>query len=100
MTRFKDKVAVITGAAQGIGKATAIRLAAEGASVVLVDRAIDVGRRVGEQIADTGGRALCVQADLETHAGAVEMVRRALEFGGRIDVSGHNVGGTVWFKPF
>lgn len=98
--RFKDKIAIVTGAAQGVGKATALRMAAEGASVVLVDRAIDACALVGEQITQAGGRALCVQADLETHAGAVEMVQRALDFGGRIDVSVHNVGGTIWFKPF
>jgi dihydroxycyclohexadiene carboxylate dehydrogenase len=98
--RFGGKIAIVTGAAQGIGKATALRMAAEGAAVVLVDRAIDPCQRVGEQIEQSGGRAVCVQADLETHAGAVEMVRRALEFGGRIDVSVHNVGGTIWFKPF
>lgn len=98
--RFKDKTAIITGAAQGIGKATALRMAAEGASVVLVDRAIDHCERVREYIENNGGHALCVQADLETHAGAVEMVRSAIAFRGRIDISVHNVGGTIWMKPF
>ncbi len=97
---FQGKVAVVTGAAQGIGKATALRLAAEGASVVLVDRAAEPCARVAASIAGSGGRALCVPVDLQSHAGACEMVRRALEFGGRIDVSVHNVGGTIWFKPF
>jgi dihydroxycyclohexadiene carboxylate dehydrogenase len=100
MKRFEGKIAVVTGAAQGIGKATALRLAAEGARVVLVDRAGEQGEQVRGQIASTGGDAVFVHADLETHAGAAEMVRRALAFGGRIDVSVHNVGGTIWFKPF
>ncbi|MDO8278500.1 MAG: 1,6-dihydroxycyclohexa-2,4-diene-1-carboxylate dehydrogenase [Burkholderiaceae bacterium] len=98
--RFKDKIAIVTGAAQGVGKATAMRMAAEGASVVLVDRAVEPCQAVLAQITQAGGRAICVNADLQTHAGAVQMVQQALAFGGRIDVSVHNVGGTIWFKPF
>lgn len=97
---FQNKVAIVTGAAQGIGKATAVRLAAEGASVVLVDLAVEPCARVAAGIADSGGRALCISVDLQSQAGASEMVQRALEFGGQIDVSVHNVGGTIWFKPF
>lgn len=100
MKRFEGKIAVVTGAAQGIGKATALRMAAEGARVVLVDRAAELVQKVGAEVVAAGGEATCVCVDLEKHEGAVEMVRRALEFGGRIDVSVHNVGGTIWFKPF
>ena len=98
--RFKDKVAVVTGAGQGIGYATALRLADEGAAVVVVDRAEKECRQIQSEIAGRGGRALAVIADLETAGGARAMVQEALGAYGRIDVSVHNVGGTIWIKPF
>jgi dihydroxycyclohexadiene carboxylate dehydrogenase len=98
--RFTDKVAVVTGAGQGIGRATALRLAAEGASVVLVDRAERECRNVEREILEGGGKAQAVLADLETAAGARAMVEQTLVAHGRIDVSVHNVGGTIWIKPF
>ncbi len=98
--RFEGQVALVTGAAQGVGRATARRLAAEGAHVVVVDRAEEQGAAVAEEIRAAGGRASFVQADLETHAGAQSMVRAALAINGRIDVSVHNVGGTIWTRPF
>lgn len=100
MQRFQGKTAIVTGAAQGIGKAAALRLAAEGASVVLVDAVIGQCIAVRDEIRQRGGRAEAVHADLETHVGARDMVRQALAFWDRIDVSVHNVGGTIWFKPF
>ncbi|MBO1013319.1 1,6-dihydroxycyclohexa-2,4-diene-1-carboxylate dehydrogenase [Achromobacter sp. SD115] len=98
--RFEGQVALVTGAAQGVGRATARRLAAEGAHVVVVDRAEEQGAAVAGEIRAAGGRASFVQADLETHAGAQSMVRAALAINGRIDVSVHNVGGTIWTRPF
>ena len=99
-TRFSGQVALVTGAAQGIGRATALRLAAEGAKVVLVDRAIEPCSSVLEEIKGAGGEAIAVGVDLETSSGARQMVQTALEQYGRIDVSVHNVGGTIWAKPF
>jgi dihydroxycyclohexadiene carboxylate dehydrogenase len=98
--RFEGKVCVVTGAAQGIGKAAALQMAAEGARLVLVDRAREVAEGVLARAKALGADAMLVDVDLETHAGAVEMVRATLAFGGRIDVAVHNVGGTMWMKPF
>ncbi|WP_203195369.1 1,6-dihydroxycyclohexa-2,4-diene-1-carboxylate dehydrogenase [Xanthobacter dioxanivorans] len=98
--RFENKVALVTGSAQGIGRATAVRLAREGARVFIVDRAADVNAEVAAEIEAAGGSALAFAADLETHAGAEAMVEAALRACGRIDVAVHNVGGTIWSKPF
>ncbi|MBY8856139.1 1,6-dihydroxycyclohexa-2,4-diene-1-carboxylate dehydrogenase [Nocardia sp. CA2R105] len=93
--RFDGKVVVVTGAAQGIGERTARRISAEGGSVVLVDRSELVNQLAGEL-----PRSSAVTADLETWAGAEQMITRALARHGRIDVLINNVGGAIWFKPF
>ena len=97
--RFADKVMVVTGAAQGIGQRVASRAAAEGASVVLADRAPFLAD-VTAEIAAAGGRVLAVTADLETYQGAETVMTRAAEAFGRIDILVNNVGGTIWAKPY
>ena len=79
-TRFNDKVAVVTGAAQGIGEAYARALAAEGASVVVADLNTEVGEKVA---ADIGG--LFVRTDVSSHASAEAMVEATVAAYGGID---------------
>ena len=98
--RFENKVVVVTGAAQGIGKACAVRFAAEGASVMIADRAEEQARKVQQEIIAQGGEASVCAVDLETSAGAKEVMQATVDKYGRIDVSVHNVGGTIWAKPF
>jgi len=98
--RFKDKVVIVTGAAQGIGKACAIRFAREGGKVMIADRAEKQARLVQQQICVQGGIAEICMADLETSAGAKKVMQTTIDCFGRIDVSVHNVGGTIWTKPF
>ncbi|HAC35555.1 MAG TPA: 1,6-dihydroxycyclohexa-2,4-diene-1-carboxylate dehydrogenase [Gammaproteobacteria bacterium] len=98
--RFDGQVALVTGAAQGVGKATAIRLAAEGASVLVVDRAEPQGQAVVDEIVAAGGSASLALADLETWEGAESVVNACVEQYGRVDVAVHNVGGTIWAKPY
>lgn len=100
MARFEGKIALVTGAAQGIGKATAERIAREGGEVVLVDRVGNVAQRICDDIRAAGGRASVVVADLETDDGASGMVEAIMARHGRIDIAVHNVGGTMWTKPF
>lgn len=98
--RFAGKVCIVTGAAQGIGRACALRLAAEGGEVVVADRVeLEANRVVGE-IHRAGGKAWALIADLETAEGARKLVDGTVSRVGRIDVSIHNVGGTIWAQPF
>jgi dihydroxycyclohexadiene carboxylate dehydrogenase len=97
--RFKDKVVVVTGAGQGLGKSVAWRLAQEGASVVFVDRSTIVESVVNEA-RFYGLKALAVVADLEKYYGFINTFQQAKDFFGRIDILINNVGGTIWAKPF
>ena len=97
--RFRDKVVVVTGSAQGIGEAVADRLAAESAEVVLVDRA-ELVRDTAERLRERGDRAHAAVADLEDASGAQEAITEAHRRHGRIDVLVNNVGGTIWAKPY
>lgn len=94
--RFAGKVVLVTGAAQGIGREVALRLAREGAQVALVDRS----PLVAEVCAEAGSGALAINADLETFAGATAAVDAALGRFDRIDILINNVGGTIWAKPY
>ena len=97
--RFAGKVGVVTGAAQGIGKAVALRLAAEGGAVALVDRSVLMDE-VRAEIEAQDGTAMGIAADLETYAGAIAAMRATQEHFGRIDLLVNNVGGTIWAMPY
>lgn len=97
--RFSDKVVIVTGAAQGIGRDVAIAAAQEGGLVVAVDRS-DLVNEVAAEIIAAKGRALVVNADLETYRGAQQVVEAALRAFGRVDILINNVGGTIWAKPY
>lgn len=97
--RFAGKTAIVTGAAQGIGRTVALRLAREGGKVVLVDRS-DLVSEVQQETEAAGAEALAVTADLETCAGATKAMQRTHERFGGIDILINNVGGTIWAKPF
>ena len=96
--RFTDKVMVITGAAQGIGKRVAELAAAEGARLLLVDIA-DYVQGVAAELRDQGADAVAVQANLETWVGAESVMAEAQKQYGRIDILINNVGGTIWAQP-
>ena len=97
--RFLNKVVIVTGAAQGIGRGVALQVAAEGAQAVLADRS-DYVNEVLAEIQAAGGNAVTIQADLETFAGAQAVVAKALQSYGRVDALINNVGGAIWMKPF
>lgn len=97
--RFDDKVMVVTGAAQGIGRRVAERAAAEGARVLIVDRS-ETRDEVVAAIRAAGGVAEAVSVDLETWDGCEAAMQKAVDLWGRIDILINNVGGTIWAKPF
>ncbi|MGP5177813.1 1,6-dihydroxycyclohexa-2,4-diene-1-carboxylate dehydrogenase [Psychrobacter aquimaris] len=97
--RFENKVCIVTGAAQGIGRGVTLRLASEGAKIVMADFSPLVEEVLAEIIAN-GGDATTIQADLETYQGAQAAIDKALDIYGRIDVLVNNVGGAIWMKPF
>ena len=88
--RFEGKVAVVTGAAQGIGEAYARALAAEGASVVVADLNEESGARVAAEIEAEGGRAVFVATDVSSHESAAAMAERTVEEYGGIDLLVNN----------
>lgn len=96
--RFEQKVAVITGAAQGIGRRVAERLAAEGGRLVAVDRS-ELVHELADQLAGVS-EVLTLTADLEQAADCQRVMAAAVERFGRLDILINNVGGTIWAKPF
>lgn len=90
--RLKGKVSLITGGTSGIGSATAVRFAREGAAVAITGRNEDSGRRVVEMIEDGGGEALFIRSDVRIAEDCRHAVEQTLERFGRIDVLFNNAG--------
>jgi 3-oxoacyl-[acyl-carrier protein] reductase len=92
---LNDKVAVVTGAAQGIGRAIAETLARRGADVVVADLQAEKAEATAKEIAaDTGRRAIAVQVDVADNASAKAMIDRTIAEFGRIDILVNNAGVT------
>ncbi|GAB2675031.1 SDR family NAD(P)-dependent oxidoreductase [Nocardia goodfellowii] len=98
-TRFANKVVLITGASSGVGKALAIRVAAEGAAVVLGARGKDAGERVAADIRAGGGRALFVPTDVTVEADVARLTQAALTEYGRLDAAFNNAGAVLAYGP-
>ena len=89
---LKDKVALITGASQGLGRALALAFAREGARVVVNARREDSARPVAGEVKDAGGEALAVAADVSKGADVERLVGESVERFGKIDVLVNNAG--------
>lgn len=92
---LSDKVAIVTGAAHGIGRATALRLAQEGASVIVADIQDELGAATVQTTQDAGGSARYVHADVGRHEQIRAMVQDAVDTYGRLDILVNNA---YWTK--
>jgi NAD(P)-dependent dehydrogenase (short-subunit alcohol dehydrogenase family) len=91
-TDLSDKVAIVTGAAHGIGRASAQLLASRGARVVIADLPGPDGEQVAETIQKAGGKALFVPTDVAVAHECARMVEQTIETYGRLDMAMNNAG--------
>ncbi|BCB89826.1 SDR family NAD(P)-dependent oxidoreductase [Phytohabitans suffuscus] len=92
MRRFTDRVVLVTGATSGLGRACALRLADEGAAVVVTGRRARLCAEVVAEVERRGGRALALAADVTDRDTAARAVAAALEAFGRLDGAVNNAG--------
>ena len=92
MKCFEGQVAIVTGAASGIGRATAARLAAEGACVVIADLNAEGAGNVAKSISADGGQALALEVDVTDAPGVRAMTERAITTFGKVDILVSNAG--------
>lgn len=97
--RLAGKVALVTGAGRGIGRAIASRFAAEGASLIIADIIESNARQVAAEIADTGTRAVAVRLDVSNQGDVQQAIQAAVDNFGRIDIL-INVAGVGLTKSF
>ena len=95
MMKLKDKIAIVTGAGRGIGRATALALAQEGAHLVLAARTVSEIEVVAEEIRSVGREVLVVATDVAKKADVVAMVQQTLERFGKVDILVNNAGVAV-----
>jgi NAD(P)-dependent dehydrogenase (short-subunit alcohol dehydrogenase family) len=98
--KLQDKVAIVTGAQTGIGRAIAERFAAEGGTVVLAD--VNDANPVAEGITAAGGKAMAIQVDVADEGSVQAMAQRVVEAYGRIDILVNNaaIASGLQLRPF
>lgn len=95
MTELTGKIALVTGASRGIGRAIALELAAQGATVIVnYQKNADAAQEVVDAITTGGGQAIAVQGDVSQEADANALVKAALDAYGKLDILVNNAGTT------
>ncbi|MGK7925453.1 MAG: SDR family oxidoreductase [Spirulina sp.] len=89
---LQGKVAIVTGASAGIGKATALRFARAGASVVVASRGVVEGEQTAHEICERGGDAIFVKTDVSQASEVEAMVNKTIDVYGRLDCACNNAG--------
>lgn len=92
MKKLENKIAVITGGADGIGKATALRFAAEGATTIIWDMNIEKGNETVSEIVTTGGRAIFMKVNTASYAEVEAATKQSVELYGKIEILINNAG--------
>ena len=90
--QLKDRVAIVTGAGQGIGAAVALAYASEGAKVAVIDMNIDAAKAVADKIRAHGGEALAVACDVALRSQVDAMAAQVTQAWGRVDILVNNAG--------
>jgi NAD(P)-dependent dehydrogenase (short-subunit alcohol dehydrogenase family) len=90
--RLKDRVAIITGAASGIGRASAVRFASEGSKVVVADRNAEPGMLCVEEIRSRGGEAVFIEVDVSSSSEVQTLMKKSMEKYGKLDILFNDAG--------
>ena len=93
--RLKEKIAIVTGAARGIGKKTAEFFAREGAEVVIADYDVETGKETTKEINEKYGRATFIEVDVSNIESAKQLVKKTVDQFGRLDILVNNAGITA-----
>ena len=97
---FRDKVVIVTGSGQGIGRCIALTYASEGAKVVVADKNSDAGSETERQIVSSGGIAFFKQTDVSHPGDIEELIAKTREMFGTIDILINNAGISAWRSPY
>ncbi|MBH8585206.1 SDR family NAD(P)-dependent oxidoreductase [Thermoactinomyces sp. CICC 10520] len=90
--RLKDRVGIVTGSGRGIGAATAIRLAEEGAKITVTDVNTDTCEETAQKIREAGGEAIAIPCDITKRQEVEDMVQKTVDAFGRLDILVNNAG--------